>query len=126
MCQYKCPVCFQTWEIFDSYSLRCLLWGCISILPTVSTNYYQQLSKVTALVTSIVHKKQCNMINVRGLVLFYAFFSFWQLPHSKGVFKYHNHSVLTFCRPLQSLSHSIITHFKLFYVIHYIFISFNT
>ena len=74
MSQYKCLVCFRTCGIFDSCSLRCLQWGCISVLPTVSTNYYQQLSKVTALVTSIVHKEQRNMIDVRGVVLFYAFF----------------------------------------------------
>ena len=40
----------------------------------VYTNYYQQLSKVTALVISIVHKEPRNMIDVRGVVLFYAFF----------------------------------------------------
>ena len=73
MCQYKCPVCSRTWEIFDSSSPSCLLWGCISILPEVSINYYQQLSKVTALVIAIVHKELRNMINVRGVVLFYAF-----------------------------------------------------
>ena len=74
MSQYKCLVCFRTCEIFDSCSLRCLQWGCISVLPTVYTNYYQQLSKVTALVISIVHKEPRHMIDVRGVVLFYAFF----------------------------------------------------
>ena len=74
MCQYKCPVCSRNCGIFDSSSPSCLQWGYISILPEVSINYYQQLSKVTALVTAIVHKEQRNMFNVRGAVLFYAFF----------------------------------------------------
>ena len=45
--------------------------------------------------------------------------------HSKGVLKYHITQFLPFADPSHPC-HSIITHFKLLYVIYYIFISFYT